>query len=440
MNRLAGQAWMLLLAILAAAVPALASDRGDAPPGGTPLPTGWFRVLAGDEPASAILIDKSSQRLFLLRHDGTLRTMAAYPCATGENQGPKLEAGDERTPEGIYFITKAYTDTKLTVFGRRAFHLDYPNFFDTQERRNGDGIYIHGTNRSLVANSTNGCIAMRNEDLDRLATELRRQLTPVIIVEDPGRLAAGAALLAGIDATAVAAMILPEEMRGRPVEFLSLVCISDGRQTVAQGRYRLRKGPGAVQRGIVRGYLVAAAESATKAAATGRPAPALVLGERQWLAEPLRLRPVVSRPKLPPAVDASLRRAPERPEPEYPRDAQEIRAFVERWRQAWQGKRIDDYIACYAPTFRQGNKDLVAWRRYKAGLNRRYRTISVTIGDIEITWTKTGARVAFDQVYDSDRYHAEGRKILHLAYNAEGWQITREIWINGKRNGKTNKK
>ncbi len=414
------------------ALPAAAGDeKGQATgqPHATAPPAGWFRVLAGGEPVSVILIDKACQRLSLLRYDGTLQTVASYPCATGENQGPKSQAGDERTPEGIYFITKSYTDTKLTVFGRRAFHLDYPNFFDNQERRNGDGIYIHGTNRVLTANSTNGCIAMRNEDLDRLAAELRRQLTPVVIVEDQQRLAAGARLLAGLQAETVAAMILPDEMRDRPVEFLSLVCISDGRQTVAQGRYRLRKGPGAVQRGVVRGYLVdTSPPAATKT-------PRFVLGERQWLAEPLRLRPVVSRPKLPPAVAAALRLTPKKPEPEYPKDENEIRAFVERWRQAWQGKRIDDYIACYAPTFRQGKKDLAAWRRYKEGLNRRYRTISVTIGDIEIAWTKKGARVSFHQLYESDRYRADGRKILYLAYGADGWRITKEVWIDGKKKG-----
>ncbi len=408
--------WAVLLTAFLFGLVAFMPTTGLAADTTQPTADGWIRVLAGSEPVTVVLIDKSSQRLEVLRHDGTLRTVASYPCATGENQGPKRQAGDERTPEGIYFITKSYTDTKVTVFGRRAFHLDYPNFFDNQEHRNGDGIYIHGTNRQLVANSTNGCIAMRNEDLDLLAEILQRQMTPVIIVEDRTRLQDAANLLDDLDAQTVAAMILPEEMHDQPVEFLSLVCLSDGRQTVAQGRYRLTRSPGAVQDGIVRGYLVTSGGAG------------FLLGERQWLPEPLRLRPVVARPKLPPAVAASLRvtRAVD-----YPQDETAVRAFVERWRQAWQSKRIDDYIACYAPTFTQGNKDLAAWRRYKEGLNQRYRTISVTIDDIEITWTDDGARVSFHQIYDSDLYHADGRKHLHLAYGADGWQITKELWFDG---------
>ncbi|MDH3359767.1 MAG: L,D-transpeptidase, partial [Desulfobulbaceae bacterium] len=140
-------------------------------------------VLTTSKPLRLIVVAKDIQRLFVVEHNGIKpEIVVQYICATGENQGNKALRGDEKTPEGVYFITKVYTDKKVTVFGRRAFHLDYPNFFDQEAKRGGDGIFIHGTNRNLRSNSTNGCVTLDNKDLDQLAKYLARDQVPVIIV------------------------------------------------------------------------------------------------------------------------------------------------------------------------------------------------------------------------------------------------------------------
>ena len=71
-------------------------------------------------PHHVILVEKSSQRLFIYQFDGDYELIATYHCATGENLGDKRASGDRKTPEGIYFFTKAVGEqylTSLTVSG-----------------------------------------------------------------------------------------------------------------------------------------------------------------------------------------------------------------------------------------------------------------------------------------------------------------------------------
>ena len=109
-----------------------------------------------------------------------------------------------------------------------------------------------------------------------------------------------------------------------------------------------------------------------------------------------------------------------------------ILAFLETWRQAWQEKDIDIYISAYDTSFRQGDKNLKAWRRYKEYLNQNYQTINVDISDIKISWTTSGATVSFKQIYQSDKYHAVGRKTLLLIPKNNGWAIHRELWSRSR--------
>ncbi|MBF0497054.1 MAG: L,D-transpeptidase family protein, partial [Deltaproteobacteria bacterium] len=74
-----------------------------------------------------------------------------------------------------------YHDKQKTVFGYKAYHLDYPNPFDRLHGSKGDGIWIHGSNKSLKTRSTNGCIVLKDQDLDELTTYLKLGETPVII-------------------------------------------------------------------------------------------------------------------------------------------------------------------------------------------------------------------------------------------------------------------
>jgi len=138
---------------------------------------------AEGKPTRFIIVEKKNQRLMLFEQVDSMKFIREFISATGENPGTKKISGDERTPEGVYYITELHKDNKISVFGTRAFHLDYPNTFDTRAGRLGDGIYIHGTNRELTPNSTNGCITLNNNDLELLAPYLTINDIPIIILD-----------------------------------------------------------------------------------------------------------------------------------------------------------------------------------------------------------------------------------------------------------------
>lgn len=366
-------------------------------------PDFFLRVFVAKNPIYLILVEKDKQRLRLLKYEGKLKVVAEYPCATGEKPGKKMLSGDSRTPEGIYFITKIYTDNKVTIFGKRAFHLDFPNIFDKDSGRNGDGIYIHGTNRKkLKPMSTKGCITLRNKDLDELVRFLETDTTPVMIV--PGIRALKGAETAKFDESrfnSIKTLLLSGEIRQDQTEFESLYVLTDGIQTVLVGEFTLYQNEYPRFQAYSRSYL-----------AFNR--------EKGWANKELIYR---TKPLQPEQV---LHR--------YPRDKQKILEFIETWRKAWQSKDMETYIGCYNNSFRHrhGRMDLAAYRAYKDRLNKKYKFIKVDISGVSVSWTKTGAKVSFNQVYRSDQYHAVGRKTLRLAYKNQRWGIEREICVGAK--------
>lgn len=215
-----------------------------------------FSVAEAEEPIYLILIEKNLQRLRVLEHDGELKVVDEYFSATGENFGIKEISGDAKTPEGIYFITKVFIDKKVTIFGDKAFHLDYPNFFDLEAGRNGDGIYIHGTNKELKPNSTNGCITLVNDDLDHLEKYLNQAVTPVVIVPELKQdIQTVNQLLTKQDFDLAKSLLLNDDIKPANVEYNYLYVINLGSQAVAVGDFVYRPYANSMMRGISRTYL-----------------------------------------------------------------------------------------------------------------------------------------------------------------------------------------
>jgi len=90
-----------------------------------------------------------------------------------------------RTPNGIYSFKKILEKEVLAPrYGIRAFVTNYPNVYDSAEKKTGSGIWLHGLNRPLKQFDTKGCIALRNEDLDRLTKFISLNNTSIIVGED----------------------------------------------------------------------------------------------------------------------------------------------------------------------------------------------------------------------------------------------------------------
>jgi hypothetical protein len=68
-----------------------------------------------------------------------------------------------------------------------AYPLDYPNVRDRQFERSGDGIWVHGVQPGSgrrPALDTDGCLALPNNDLEKLGHDLLPLVTPVVIAKN----------------------------------------------------------------------------------------------------------------------------------------------------------------------------------------------------------------------------------------------------------------
>jgi murein L,D-transpeptidase YafK len=177
--------------------------------------TSWAEGRASVWPDTRIVIRKDRQVLELHRNGD--RTKAYRVCLGVNPQGPKLIAGDQKTPEGEYFICYKSTESKF----HRFLGLSYPAMKDAQaafekglisrdskdaimrsirtrqtppwDTRLGGWVGIHGypteeSRRVWIAlfypkphNWTDGCIAMWNFEIEDLYARVPLG-TPVTIL------------------------------------------------------------------------------------------------------------------------------------------------------------------------------------------------------------------------------------------------------------------
>ncbi len=142
-----------------------------------------------DIPAStrhAIAIDASRSRLYLFENGAHgLRLVSDNYVSLGRLGVDKKEQGDQRTPLGVYFITSRLGARQLKDFyGPGALTLNYPNEYDRRRGKTGGGIWLHGVppqNFARTPQSTDGCVVLANEDLNRVLREVSPRRTPVVI-------------------------------------------------------------------------------------------------------------------------------------------------------------------------------------------------------------------------------------------------------------------
>ena len=154
-----------LFAFLLLPLAALFAERG--PAAAQQLPVGK---------ADLVLVFKSERRLEL-RSQG--RTLRSYRIALGGNPiGHKVQEGDARTPEGLYQLDWRNAGSQYY----KSIHVSYPNDLDAYRAEGlgvdpGGMIMIHGlpndfrperADSLLGRDWTNGCIAVRNEDMDEI--------------------------------------------------------------------------------------------------------------------------------------------------------------------------------------------------------------------------------------------------------------------------------
>jgi murein L,D-transpeptidase YafK len=127
------------------------------------------------EKADMVLVIKSEAKLYLKKNKKVIKQ---YHVAFGADpKGHKQQKGDERTPEGRYYLDYKKADSSFY----KAIHISYPNATDKKRAREsgvdpGGHIMIHGQKNgygwlSWVTqrfNWTDGCIAVSNRAMDEI--------------------------------------------------------------------------------------------------------------------------------------------------------------------------------------------------------------------------------------------------------------------------------
>jgi len=138
--------------------------------------------------ADEVIVRKSERRLYLMRHGQVLRS---YRVALGlDPDGPKQRAGDFRTPEGHYLLTRRNPRSDYFL----AIQVSYPNATDLARAHRehvdpGGQIMVHGLPNALshkpsyYASSdwTDGCIALSDSDMLEVWL-MTRDNTPIVIL------------------------------------------------------------------------------------------------------------------------------------------------------------------------------------------------------------------------------------------------------------------
>ncbi|MHC4458772.1 MAG: L,D-transpeptidase family protein [Planctomycetota bacterium] len=152
----------LLLAVLIVLIIATVSSRGE-----KPLPEGVK--------ADKVIVEKHARQMILLSKG---RVVKKYKISLGRNpKGPKVRAGDRKTPEGAYVIDSRNPRSRYHL----SLRISYPNLSDTKRAKqlgvsSGGDIMIHGIRKGFgwlgplhrLVNWTKGCIAVTNREIEEI--------------------------------------------------------------------------------------------------------------------------------------------------------------------------------------------------------------------------------------------------------------------------------
>jgi murein L,D-transpeptidase YafK len=136
-----------------------------------------------------LLVDARRSRLYVYenRH-GQLRLEHDFYISQGKLGVDKAREGDQKTPLGVYYITGRLAGRRLPdLYGVGALPISYPNEWDRLHRRDGSGIWLHGTparNYSRPPLSSDGCVVLTNPDLRLIYATIEVGRTPVVITRE----------------------------------------------------------------------------------------------------------------------------------------------------------------------------------------------------------------------------------------------------------------
>ncbi len=109
-------------------------------------------------------------------------------------------------------------------------------------------------------------------------------------------------------------------------------------------------------------------------------------------------------------------------------EREKIFSWLEKWREAWETKDLDNYMQYYDSQFTSNGMNKSRWRRYKAALTEKYTWIKVKLHEIQAFKHQGKFMIRFLQQYQSDQKEDFGEKYLYVEDRSSGLGIVGEEW------------
>ncbi|MBN2516044.1 MAG: L,D-transpeptidase family protein [Deltaproteobacteria bacterium] len=386
----------------------------------------------------AIIVDKTMQKVFVFHFsEGMFDVVYEADCSTGKNKGMKIVSGDGRTPEGIYFAIKFYDDADLSsTYGSMAFDLDYPNVIDKKEGKDGNNIWMHGTNKPLRAHQSNGCVTLANSDIDTISRYVTLYKTPVII-QDYIRWVPQKVLTS-----------LKKEME-RALNFWIKACIQgnlEGIKALYNNEASMDvRSLNALMKYVNRWTAIGMAVSSyptdvsilkhdhytlvtfdhvislnnDKNGRCGYRNLYLKKNKNKWFIVGDTLQSTTGETHFIARLDA-LDQAVSCDD--------SIKQVINNWVQAWESGNMERYGTFYSSDFRTTGMNLNGWISHKTMLSQRNKDLRITFEDITISLHPNRVVATFKQTYRSSQHSDVGFKKLYFKKENDEWKIYRESW------------
>ena len=381
---------------------------------------------------NAVLVEKSGKWLHVLKVDGnSVETIDSFQVLTGGVDGDKVVQGDEKTPEGLYFVTGFLSPEKLRSmypeniarqYGTGAYPLSYPNLKDRLDGKTGGGIWLHGVDPEREETATKGCVAFENEKLTKLADYIGVG-TPVIIT-DEGMQGAADQLREHFAKMKKIVEDYVEAWSSNDIEKFGSFYHSEFKSTTGQKlagylKYKKTLMDYYPYRRVDISNFRIFSQSADEAVAEfdqAYCAPNVYsYGRKRFYLENEN------------GMKIAVEEFRQMDGTHFVRSR--VNEFLINWKNSWESLDTEKYMANYSESFRTRGMDKQGWKDDKAGKFAELKNVKVVIDSISYTaHSPVSYSIEFRQVYQGDSYTDTGIKTLKVEGCPGDFKIVSEYW------------
>ena len=383
-----------------------------------------------------IVVDKKYQKIYVFHKDETFSKVFEASCSTGKNPGAKQVAGDAKTPNGIFFVTKIlHNPGPPEIYGSMAFPLDYPTISDKRAGKDGNNIWIHGTTKTLLPTQSKGCVVLHDSDLKRLANFIYLNKTPVIITEFltwvPQSYASPTKNALEKILTSWNKAFIENDIKKIDSLYLQGSEIKGQRREELNNKVKYSKNLN--RHFILQPRDISILQEDNNAVVIFDQIFAVNNNSFQGFYNKLILEKinnkwyVVDDATVPSGPGKQLAQVNNTQKEIKSISKEDIRNLVKKWATSWESGNMKTYRGCYAFNFQSKGMNLDSWVSHKADVRKNSKNINIRVDDLQISEDANIATAVFTQYYSSSILSSKSKKKLELRKINNEWKIYREI-------------